>query len=70
ENMAKEVWNCIEMYDLEEKVHTFVMDNTSNNDTLMENITIKCAMADIPFDATDTRIRCMPHTAHLAAIKV
>jgi hypothetical protein len=48
----------------------FVMDNVSNNDTLMENIAIKCAAADISFDATDARIRCMPHTAHLAAIKV
>jgi hypothetical protein len=46
------------------------MDNASNNDTLMENIAIKCATADIPFDATEARIRCMPHTAHLAAIKV
>ncbi|KAJ6528419.1 hypothetical protein B0H19DRAFT_885043, partial [Mycena capillaripes] len=70
ENMAEEVWNCVEMYGLEEKVHTFVMDNASNNDTLMENIAIKCAAAEISFDATDARIRCMPHTAHLAAIKL
>jgi hypothetical protein len=49
---------------------SFVMDNASNNDTLMEHIEIKCASAGIPFDATEARVRCMPHTAHLAAIKV
>ncbi|KAJ7440853.1 hypothetical protein FB451DRAFT_951830, partial [Mycena latifolia] len=70
ENMAAEVWNCIELYGLEEKVHAFVMDNASNNDTLMESFVIKCAAADIPFDATEARIRCMPHTAVLATIKL
>ncbi|KAJ6472271.1 hypothetical protein DFH09DRAFT_890186, partial [Mycena vulgaris] len=70
ENMAEEVWKTIEMYGLEGRVLTFVMDNASNNDTLMDNIAIKCAAADIIFDPTEARIRCMPHTAHLAAIKL
>jgi hypothetical protein len=30
----------------------------------------KCKERDIEFDAEEARIRCMPHTAHLAAIKV
>ncbi|KAF8209175.1 hypothetical protein K438DRAFT_1573231, partial [Mycena galopus ATCC 62051] len=47
-----------------------VMDNASNNDTLMEHIAIKCSVADIAFDPVEARIRCMPHTAHLAAIKL
>ncbi|KAJ7640915.1 hypothetical protein B0H17DRAFT_895324, partial [Mycena rosella] len=70
ENMAEEVWNCIEKYGLEGRILSFVMDNASNKDTLMDTIAIKCAAADIDFDATEARIRCMPHTAHLAAIKL
>ncbi|KAJ7168440.1 hypothetical protein C8R46DRAFT_811510, partial [Mycena filopes] len=70
ENMAEEVWKCVEMYGLEGRIQTLVMDNTSNNDTLMENLAIKCAAADIPFDPAEARIRCMPHTAHLAAVKL
>jgi hypothetical protein len=46
------------------------MDNASNNDTLMDNLAIKFAAVDITFDPIAAQIRCMPHTAHLAAIKV
>lgn len=46
------------------------MDNAPNNDTLVEHLALKCAVAGIRFDATAARIRCMPHTGHLAAIKV
>jgi hypothetical protein len=49
------------------------MDNTSNNDTLMRAIEKRCAdvkPAKVDFLAADSRMRCMPHTVHLAAIKV
>lgn len=46
------------------------MDNASNNDTLMRAIEKRCADANVDFSATDSRMRCMPHTVHLAAIKV
>ncbi|KAJ7343957.1 hypothetical protein DFH08DRAFT_701987, partial [Mycena albidolilacea] len=46
------------------------MDNASNNDTLMDHLAIKFAAVDITFDPIAARIRCMPHTAHLAAIKL
>jgi hypothetical protein len=47
-----------------------MMDNASNNDTLMSALEIRCLEAGIDFSASDARLRCMPHTIHLAAIKV
>jgi hypothetical protein len=47
-----------------------MMDNASNNDTLMEALENKCHAAGIDFRASDSRMRCIPHTIHLAAIKV
>jgi len=47
-----------------------MMDNASNNDTLMEALESKCHEAGMEFSASDSRMRCMPHTIHLAAIKV
>lgn len=48
----------------------FVMDNASNNDTMVEAIAQKCRENNIEFSAKDSRLRCMPHTVHLAALKV
>jgi len=47
-----------------------MMDNASNNDTLMEALEIKCHEARLEFSALDSRMCCIPHTIHLAAIKV
>jgi hypothetical protein len=47
-----------------------MMDNASNNDTMMEAIEDRCRNAGIEFSAKQARMRCMPHTIHLAAIKV
>ncbi|KAJ6535796.1 hypothetical protein DFH09DRAFT_893750, partial [Mycena vulgaris] len=49
---------------------TFVMDNASNNDTMVQHFQQKCEEHMIEFDAAEARIRCMPHTAHLAAVKL
>lgn len=46
------------------------MDNAPNNDTLLEHLARKFESVGIFFDAIAARIRCMPHTAHLAALKV
>lgn len=46
------------------------MDNASNNDTMMVAIEERCQEAKVHFSAKDSRMRCMPHTVHLAAIKV
>ncbi len=52
------------------QVVAFVMDNTSNNDTMVEAIECKCTVASIAFSARESRLCCMPHTVHLAALKV
>jgi hypothetical protein len=52
------------------QILAFVMDNASNNDTMVQHFKEKCEERDIDFDADEARIRCMPHTVHLAALKV
>jgi hypothetical protein len=48
----------------------FVMDDATNNDTMMEEIEDLCHVEGINFSAQHSRLRCMPHTIHLAALKV
>ena len=52
------------------QVFAFMLDNASNNDTMVEGIARRAAEAGIPFSASWARMRCMPHTIHLAAIKL
>ncbi|KAJ6573645.1 hypothetical protein B0H10DRAFT_2348564 [Mycena sp. CBHHK59/15] len=52
------------------RIIAFVMDNATNNDTMIEVFEQKCEAKGINFSAMDSRIRCMPHTAHLAALKL
>ncbi len=48
----------------------FVMDNATNNDTMMDELEDICRQEGIEFSAQQSRLRCMPHTVHLAALKV
>ncbi len=48
----------------------FMMDNASNNDILMKGIEHQAKKEGIAFNATLSRLQCMLHTVHLAAIKV
>jgi hypothetical protein len=86
ENMAEAVWATMELYGLIGKVSSgpwfingtynvlqiiaIVMDNASNNNTLMTSLERRCEQRGVLFSAQDARMRCMPHTIHLAAIKV
>ncbi|KAI9507232.1 hypothetical protein F5148DRAFT_1276297 [Russula earlei] len=45
------------------------MDNASNNNTMMTTLEACCYAEGIRLSARDSRIRCMPHTIHLAALK-
>lgn len=47
-----------------------MMDNATNNDTMIKAIETRCQEAGIKFRADYSRMRCMPHTIHLSAIKV
>ncbi|KAJ7033056.1 hypothetical protein C8F04DRAFT_958248 [Mycena alexandri] len=67
ETMATTVWSTLCKYNLQGKIIAFVMDNTTNNDTMTKAIERKCWAEGIEFDATRSRMRCMPHTVHLQA---
>jgi hypothetical protein len=84
--MAKAIWATMELYGLIGKVGSrprfingtydvlqiiaVVMDNTSNNNTMMASLERQCNQLGIQFSAQEARMRCMPHTVHLAALKV
>ncbi|KAJ6568101.1 hypothetical protein DFH09DRAFT_856019, partial [Mycena vulgaris] len=51
-------------------ITAFVMDNATNNDTMVEAFERRCDELGIPFSCSDSRMRCMPHTIHLSALKV
>ncbi|KAJ3736750.1 hypothetical protein DFJ43DRAFT_989204, partial [Lentinula guzmanii] len=67
ENMAKTVWSMLEQYGL---IISFVMDNATNNDTMKTSIGTRCSAQGIAFDAQKAWGRCLPHSIHLAAVKV
>jgi hypothetical protein len=46
------------------------MDNASNNDLLMVGLESRCRAVHIGFSAKNSRMQCMPHTIHLATLKV
>ncbi|KAJ7744446.1 hypothetical protein DFH07DRAFT_749390, partial [Mycena maculata] len=60
----------VDSTDTSVKIVAFVMDNATNNDTMMEAIERKCWAEGIDFTAKKSCIRCMLHTVHLAALKV
>ncbi|KAF8145485.1 hypothetical protein K438DRAFT_1517231, partial [Mycena galopus ATCC 62051] len=70
ENMAELVWNTLDIYGLTGRVIAFMMDNATNNDTLVAAIQRKCIANGIKFSASDSRLRCMPHTVHLAVLQL
>ncbi|KAJ6570687.1 hypothetical protein B0H10DRAFT_1660895, partial [Mycena sp. CBHHK59/15] len=64
--MAAAVWETVEKFGLEGRIIAFVMDNATNNDTLVEAFERRCKEKNISFSASDARMRCMPHTIHLS----
>jgi hypothetical protein len=46
------------------------MDNATNNDTMMRTLEQFHRAEGYEFDAEQSRLRCLPHTVHLAAIEV
>jgi hypothetical protein len=70
--MAEAVWETLKRYRIEDRIMAIMTDNASNNDTLVDGI-VALALADekrIRLNAKWIRMRCMPHTVHLAALKV
>jgi hypothetical protein len=50
--------------------HGFVMDNTTNNNTIIEEIGDLCHVEGINFSAQHSQLQCMSHTIHLVVLKV
>jgi hypothetical protein len=48
----------------------FMTDNASNNNTLVDGIVARAKSQGISMKGDWVRLRCMPHTVHLAALKV
>jgi len=69
-NMGQAVWETVQLYGLKGRIVAIVMDNTTNNDTLVEYLEQHFKVEDIPFEARWACMRCMPHTTHLAALKL
>jgi hypothetical protein len=61
-------WHCTKHNNLQ--IMAFMLDNTSNNDTLVDEIVKRAKEQGIYMNASWVRLRCMPHTVHLAALKV
>ncbi|CAK5270384.1 unnamed protein product [Mycena citricolor] len=70
DNMADAVWETLSEYGLCDRIMAFVMDNATNNNTMMDALEAKCRAQNIVFSAEHARLRCMPHTVHLAALKL
>jgi len=47
------------------QVGHFTMDNASNNDTFMQELEERLKKRNIPFDAKDRRIMCLPHVINI-----
>ena len=46
------------------------MDNASNNNTKIEHLETLLLDDSVEFVPSDVRMRCMPHTVHLAVTEV
>ncbi|SJL11777.1 uncharacterized protein ARMOST_15186 [Armillaria ostoyae] len=54
ENMATVVWETLKMYRLTDRIMAFVMDNATNNDTMVAHLEYLCAEAGISFSAKNS----------------
>ncbi|TFK58543.1 hypothetical protein BDN72DRAFT_781960, partial [Pluteus cervinus] len=72
ENMADAVWDTLTRLNIAHRIFifTFMLDNASNSDTLVSGIEDRAKKAGVAFNAKWARLRCLPHTVHLAAIQV
>jgi hypothetical protein len=52
------------------KAWAFMTDNASNMDTFISGLKSRAEAIKVAFNTLWARLRCMPHTIHLAALKV
>ncbi|KIK57876.1 hypothetical protein GYMLUDRAFT_60979 [Collybiopsis luxurians FD-317 M1] len=68
--MADIMWNSLEKYKIVDCIIALVMDNALNNDAMVEAFADKCILHNIPLSERNAHMHCMPHTIHLAALKL
>ena len=67
ENQAVEILNVINDYSIASKVGYFVMDNVTNNDTMIKELSKKLKEKhEIIWDPRPYRLRCNGHVINLA----
>ncbi|KIJ28805.1 hypothetical protein M422DRAFT_78737, partial [Sphaerobolus stellatus SS14] len=69
-NMAAAIYDTISSLGLNSRIQAIVSDNAANNDTMMQELESLFLDDDIEFNAIYARGRCLPHTVHLAALKL
>ncbi|THU89681.1 hypothetical protein K435DRAFT_677366, partial [Dendrothele bispora CBS 962.96] len=72
-NIADAVWETLWNFNTQNsilQIMAFIMDNATNNDTIIQAFEQKCQDHNIEFSAKSYCLRCMPHTVYLAALKV
>jgi hypothetical protein len=52
------------------QIMAIMTDNASNNNTLVDGIVERAKKQGVSMNGDWVRLRCMPHTVHLAALKV
>ncbi|KAG2107773.1 hypothetical protein BD769DRAFT_1305308, partial [Suillus cothurnatus] len=65
-NLAKAVWNTLELYGLKDWIMGVVCDDATNNDTLLKSLENRCAAEGIDFSHKKACIHCLPHIVHLS----
>ncbi|TBU39243.1 hypothetical protein BD309DRAFT_848051, partial [Dichomitus squalens] len=72
ENLASAIWETLELYGLKGRIMAVNCDNATNNDAMMDALERRCHAhkPPIPFSAKVSRMRCIPHTVHLAALQL
>ncbi|KAJ6567457.1 hypothetical protein B0H10DRAFT_1841916, partial [Mycena sp. CBHHK59/15] len=56
ENMAAAVWETVEKFGLIGRITAFVMDNATNNDTMVAAFARRCSKEGFRFSAIDGRM--------------
>ncbi|PBK91178.1 hypothetical protein ARMGADRAFT_932826, partial [Armillaria gallica] len=56
DNMAEVVWATLKAFGLTDQIMAFVMDNATNNDTMVKRIEDLCWEQGISFSAKESRL--------------
>ncbi|KAF8751058.1 hAT family C-terminal dimerization region [Rhizoctonia solani] len=64
--LARHIFRVLKEYDIVHKIGSITLDNASNNNTMMEELSRLIRAEGYDFDEEGNRIRCFPHIINLA----